>query len=273
MIIEEKDYKSRNWAVILTLVYHGLIFLFIFFYYFKTPIPPFPDVAGGSGLEVNFGNSETGFGENNSEQLIDVNTTEVNSSKEDDFVTKDDEESEDVPTSVEKKVKKQVTPQINDPVIKPKINQNALYRGSSSQGIAGGAGNQGKPTGDVNSKSYTGNGGSGGGDGKGNGKGVGDGDGDGNGTKMSPSLQKRSLKLVKPKNVAPKQEGKIVVTVTIDRKGKVLKAKAGETGTTITNPAHWKEAERAALNSQFEAKASDAIEVTGKITYYFYLNN
>ncbi len=64
-------------------------------------------------------------------------------------------------------------------------------------------------------------------------------------------------------------EGKVVVTIKVDRDGNVIKAEAGAIGTTINNPDAWKNCEEAALKAKFGAKP-DAPEIQkGTITYTF----
>lgn len=65
------------------------------------------------------------------------------------------------------------------------------------------------------------------------------------------------------------EQGKIVVTITVDQNGTVTKAVAGARGTTISNQDMWKQAEKAALKSKFTAKSNAAIEQTGTITYIY----
>ena len=65
------------------------------------------------------------------------------------------------------------------------------------------------------------------------------------------------------------EEGKIVVSITVDQNGNVTKAVAGVKGTTCSNQKLWKICEKAALSSKFDAKSDAAIEQKGEITYVF----
>lgn len=265
--MEEKVAESnRGLAIGLTIGYHVLLILFLLFFILHTPIPPYPDLGGGSGLEVNFGNSEHGLGDNKSEQLIPVDLKDVSASKNDNYLTHDKGEATNIKSSNNPNNNKNVIT-INDPV----IDKSKLYKPKSknNQGIAGGEGNQGKENGDVNSNNYSGNGGSGGGSGSGNGTGIGNGDGPG----TSYNLSGRKAKALAKPIYDSDEQGKIVVTITVDQNGNVTKAVAGARGTTISNQDMWKQAEKAALKSKFNVKSDAAIEQQGTITYkYLKLN-
>jgi outer membrane biosynthesis protein TonB len=123
---------------------------------------------------------------------------------------------------------------------------------STSEGIAGGTGNQGVPTGSVDSKVYA--------------------DGGGTGNKgISYSLGGRGVqKLTEPK-YDYQQEGRVVVEVSVDPQGKVVQAVPGIKGSTILDDYLLKVAKEAALASQFESKADAPAIQKGTITYNFKL--
>jgi len=261
---EDVRNTNRGLAVVFTIGYHGILFLIVFFVILKTPIPPYPEVGGGSGLEVNFGNSDKGFGDNLSEQLISVETQELASTNDENYITQDKEETTTLNSSDNKKVKSTTSViKINDPV----VDQSKLYKKKSNanQGIAGGKGNQGKENGDVNSTNYTGNGGSGGGPGSGNGTGVGNGNGSGTSVDLK---DRKTIYLPKPVYDSDEQ-GKVVVAITVDKTGKVTKAIAGAKGTTVTDKTLWKQSEQAAYKAKFNSKSTAAIEQKGTISYIF----
>lgn len=260
--IENTD---RRLALAFTIGFHTLVFLFLFFVIFKTPIPPYPEFGGGSGLEVNFGNSDQGFGDNISEEFLPVETKEISSSNDDNYIVQDNDETStfEAPKS-NVKPKNNTVIQINDPV----INKNALYskNHNANQGIAGGYGNQGKPNGDPNSKNYSGTGGNGNGDGTGTGPGTGPGSGPG--TSYDLKGRKVAGALPKPKYDSD-EEGKVVVSITVDQNGKVTKAVPGAKGTTTEDKTLWKQSEQAAYKAKFDSKSDAAIEQKGTITYIF----
>lgn len=123
---------------------------------------------------------------------------------------------------------------------------------STSEGIAGGTGNQGVLTGSLDSKVY--------------------GDGGGTGNKgISYSLGGRGVqKLTEPK-YDYQQEGRVVVEVSVDPQGKVVQAVPGIKGSTILDDYLLRVAKEAALASQFESKADAPAIQKGTITYNFKL--
>ncbi len=267
MMAEQKE-TNVPLATILTLAFHGLLLLLFVLIVFHTPIPPYPSVGGGSGLEVNLGNTENGMGNNNSEELIPISTHDISNSSDDNYITQD---KEDAIALNNKDKNKNVTHndvvKINDPVVNP----NALYKKRSGDGTTNTPGNQGKETGDLNSTGYKGNGGSGGGPGTGNGTGDGPGTGPGSGpgNGISYAMKDRTAKSIPKPNYNSKEEGLVVVNIWVDKNGNVTKAQAGGRGTTTTSTALWKLAEDAARRSKFNAKANAPEEQKGTITYNF----
>ena len=122
--------------------------------------------------------------------------------------------------------------------------------GATSEGIAGGTGNQGKTDGVADSKNYTG-GGTG---------------------ASSYSLNGRSIVGSVPKpQYQQNVEGIIVVTIEVDATGKVISARAGAQGTTIGDASLRKAAEQAALKAKFNQIGGTTVQ-TGTITYRYKLN-
>ena len=123
---------------------------------------------------------------------------------------------------------------------------------STSEGVTGGQGNQGAPTGAVESPN------------RGDGSGLGD-------KGISYNLEGRvHLKLPEPK-YDYQDEGKVVVDVTVDRSGKVIQAVPGTKGSTTLVENLLKAAKEAALGAQFEAKPDAPAVQKGTITYNFKL--
>ncbi len=123
---------------------------------------------------------------------------------------------------------------------------------STSEGVAGGTGNQGDPRGSVDSNV------------RGEGSGLGD-------QGISYELQGRGFqKLPKPK-YDYQGEGKVVVEVTVDRTGKVTQAVPGIKGSTTLDEYLLKVAKDAAMEARFDSKADAPIFQKGKITYIFIL--
>ncbi|HEX2969333.1 MAG TPA: hypothetical protein VHO46_09515 [Bacteroidales bacterium] len=123
---------------------------------------------------------------------------------------------------------------------------------STSEGIAGGTGNQGVPTGSVDSKN------------RGDGSGLGD-------KGISYDLAGRGFQKLPPPKYDYQGEGRVVVDVSVDRLGKVVQAVPGTKGSTTLDEYLLKVAKEAALEAQFEANPSAPSVQKGTITYNFIL--
>jgi outer membrane biosynthesis protein TonB len=153
-----------------------------------------------------------------------------------------------------------------------------MYKGKSTtttqggqEGQTGQPGDQGNPNGTPGAPNYKGLGGEGAG--TGNGKGTGTGPGDGAGDGISYSLGGRgSLMLHKP-SYDSKEQGKVVVTIKVDKKGNVVSAVAGAKGTNVSDHTLWQLAKDAALRSRFIADPKAPDTQVGTITYNFIRQN
>jgi len=124
--------------------------------------------------------------------------------------------------------------------------------GSTSEGVAGGTGNQGDQRGSVDSNV------------RGEGSGLGD-------KGISYELQGRGFqKLPKPK-YDYQGEGRVVVEVSVDRSGKVIQAVPGIKGSTTLEEYLLKVAKDAAMEASFESKPDAPLFQKGTITYNFIL--
>jgi TonB family protein len=134
---------------------------------------------------------------------------------------------------------------------------------SDSEGITGGAGNQGVPTGSLDSRER-GEGGSGTGT-----SGTGSGSG---GSSASYELGgRRNLSLPLPR-YNYQAEGRVVVQVSVDREGRVTQATSGFRGSTTLNADLVNAAREAALQTRFEPSSNAPATQVGTITYNFKLN-
>lgn len=123
---------------------------------------------------------------------------------------------------------------------------------STSEGEAGGAGNQGAPTGSVDSKTR--------------------GDGSGLGTKgISYALEGRGFQSLPSPKYDYQGEGKVVVEVSVDRSGKVTQANPGTKGSTTLDEYLLRVAKEAALKARFDPKPDAPVIQKGTITYNFIL--
>ena len=255
---EQKERKSRVAAIAGTILFHAMLVIALLFLAFHTPLP----LPGEEGVEVNLGNSNEGMGDIQpdvpSEATAAASTPSQNKA-DDQLVT---ENTDETPVIEKKKTKKpKPTPVVKKkPVVEtppePTVNPKALYPGKSTktstggnQGVTGKPGDQGSPNGTPGSPNYVGNG------------------GQGNG--ISFDLGGRgSRSLPKPTYNSPEQ-GKIVVSIKVDREGRVTYASAGAKGTTISEINLRQQAESAARKTLFAADADAPEEQRGTITYVF----
>lgn len=121
---------------------------------------------------------------------------------------------------------------------------------ATSQGIAGGTGNQGKPDGQAGVNNYQGG-------------------GTGNGVDWS--LNGRSAISVPPPSSGIQEEGKVVVEIIVDKDGNVVDARGGLIGSTTTDARLVKLATDAASKAKFNISPNSPERQKGKITYVFEL--
>jgi len=299
---DQKTSKSNQvYGIVGTIAFHALLLLLLSLALLRTPIPPFAGGGGGYGLgiEVNLGNSDDGRGNIQNEEIAmpqfttppktstptnDMAVEEVKSnakSADEDILANENGEETNLkstPGVVAKKIKK---------APEPVVNQQALYKGKSTkpgnnQGTTGKPGDQGNPNGTAQSNIYKGNGsghgtgsgtgtgsGSGSGSGTGSGSGNGSGTGSGSGGGVNYSLEGRNPKSLLKPSYNSEDQGKVVVTIKVNKEGKVIEARAGAKGTNTSDQKLWKMAEEAAKRSTFTAKPDAAEEQKGTITYNF----
>ena len=169
---------------------------------------------------------------------------------------------------IDRPVRRVVEPK---PLPEPVINPNAMYRRTAkvgaSQGITGRPGDQGVAGGVAGSNVYKGNPGSGNGGGRGNGIGTGSGTGTGSG--ISYDLSGRSVRSLPKPSYNSAEQGRVVVTIWVNREGRVTRVITGAKGTTVTDPSLMRQAESAARKALFSANSNGPEEQIGKIIYNF----
>jgi TonB family protein len=273
-------HKYKFYGTLATVLFHGGLISYLLLKFFTTPIPPYPEGGGGPGMgiEVNLGYSDVGLGNEQPDEVAMPDfKAESAPAADEQLLTQN---VEDAPTvnanAVVKKNNKKVEPTkvtkttSTTKTTKKTVNSNLLYKkNTGSQGIVSGTGDMGDPGGIPGSNSYTGNGqGSGGGTGGGSGSGIGTGIGPG----ISVNLNGRTaLSLPKPAYTC-KEEGKVVVEVTVDKSGKVIAAVAGVRGSTSVDDCLCDLAKKAALQAKFDVKKDAAAIQKGTITYIFKLS-
>lgn len=265
--------EHKRKSMIITVIVHVIILILLFYVGMKYLDPPLEQ-----GIAINFGTTETGSGEvqpvdriqsapkNTTPEPVSQPKTEIR----EEVVTQD---TEDAPIIKKEKPKKEQTQtpvkeepkkEVKKPDPKPdKSTTDALssiLNGPKSDGTAqGGEGNDGKPgdkgspDGDPNASSYYGTG-----------KGL---DGDGN-YMLGGRKALNKEKFVQDCNEA----GTVVVSIEVDRSGKVINATPGVRGTTNNSRCLIEPARRAALATKFNADDKAPAKQVGKIIYRFSLS-
>lgn len=277
------DTAKNTKALVATLIWHGALLLFLIFVGFKIPqAPPPPQDLG---MEVNLGNSDQGSG--NEQPLAPGEPApeakahsapvraQAPQSAQPNIETNDNNNDEETAVAKPKKAKPAVKPVIREAARRPspKVVMNptpapprpkAIFKGgtgtggnnqdafnkSQNEGIAGGQGDQGKPNGDPNSKSYTGNGGTG------NSGAIVRGGLAGRGFTM-PSFQRDF-----------KENAKVAIDLKVDRNGHVISKSYQPRGSTASNGSQYADL-ALELAGQLKFNPSNVDEQTGTIIFSF----
>lgn len=259
----------------ITVVLHVLLLLLLFFFGFTYLDPP-PE----NGIAVNFGTTDYGKGKIQPTEKIKTapkQTTpepvpETKTEIKEEVVTQDTEDAPVIKKEKKKKVEVKETPK-KEPVkevpkkVEPTPDKStkdalsSLINGPKNDGKAEGgegddekSGDKGDPNGDPNAKSYYGNG-------------IGL-DGDGNYMLGGRSALKKAKETQKCN-----EAGKVVVSIEVDRNGKVISATPGVRGTTNNSRCLLEPAKRAALATKFNSDSKAPAKQIGKIVYNFTLSN
>ncbi|HEY1038884.1 MAG TPA: energy transducer TonB [Bacteroidia bacterium] len=263
--------KDRVIAGSISLGIALLLFLFLFLYTITTRNPPF-DLLGSEGMEMNFGTYNEGTGEVENDGIGDA--TNVVTSE----ATSTSTPSETNPTEtfengepVVKSDPKETTPKTETQTtvitpVKPSNNNNSLLsnfvKGNTHAGTNGGgdgssgnAGNDGVPDGNPNTNGLGGNGN--------NPNQIGNSAG-GSGYSLAG---RKALSL--PKVNDSKEEGIVVVTIKVNKEGKVIEAEPNGRGTNTSSAALKSKARQAALSAVFSPAPNGFDEQIGTITFKF----
>lgn len=280
----QEEYKHNLISFGLSLFIFLMLILFLIYYTIITPNPPFPLSSGGGGTEINFGTYDEGTGTVESNGIGDATSvvahTEVtpptNMPQENNEAIFTSEQGEEVNlTETKPKIENHVTvitPTKPVEVIKPKTQAELLAekfnknkgKTGGGDGHSGQAGNEGEPDGNPNTH---GSGGTGGGEDRGDGpdKGIGKGPGP---KGYGFSLAGRAVVSPPALSKDTKEEGKVVVEITVDKNGSVIKADPNGRGTTTNSAILKAKARQAALATKFNV-SKDFEEQKGTITIVF----
>lgn len=295
--------EKKSLAITTVIFVLAMLFLFIFKYTQKKDLADLAELeggGGGGGLTVNFGDSDVGSGADFRNETLDITekvkqTPAGSQADEEEIVASDLDDAPAVVKTkpVEKKDPKKVETKpvtVKGPPHPSKTTSDALANilngnNKGGDGDDGVAGNKGKAGGDKNSGSYYGDGGSGGGSGGGNGSGNGTGTGPGSGSGSGGGSGagrgtgvgnyqlggRKNLNTPRPQYRC-NEEGTVVVQITVNRSGKVIKAERGR-GTTNSAQCLFDQAKAAALDTKFDSSDSAPETQVGKIIYNFKLTD
>jgi hypothetical protein len=288
--LSDDDKKSLG----ITVVVYALLILLLFLLRFWPPADmKIMGGGGGGGIEMNFGDSDFGMGDNYKSEVLNVKDqvkTVQAVTPDEDIISDDNSEDDNVIVPKKDNVKKPqviVKKDIKIPTPeKPKVSKNANDALSSILGNKGGdgndtrSGNKGSSNGNLNSSGYYGNGsgtGSGSGNGTGSGSGTGSGTGSGNGSGSGRGSgyslgNRKALNKPLPDNPCGNESGRVAVQVTVDRNGNTVSAVPGVQGTNNPNSCLAAQAKEAAMNTKWEADPNAPDKQVGKIIYVFSLN-
>ncbi len=291
---EENKYRAQSG--IITALLFSLILLFLIWFQIVTPNPPFPESgAGGGGQEMAIGLMMAGTEEMDYTDMGTVtDVVTENTPVEEEMVT--DPDGEVVPIEKPKDEKKEekktevtpVEPKPDPVVIKPiekresdnitDLFKNKKGTGKGSKGSTMTPGEAGDPNGIAGG---TGTGGTGtgknGGDGVGEGPGGpgpgsgGPGGGGVGGSGYSANLTGRAVVTPPKLPKDTKEEGKVVVEITVDSQGNVIEATPTGRGTNTSSAVLKKKAVEAAMNTKFNVDGKFE-EQRGTITIVFSFN-
>ena len=262
--------SERTYGILGTIIIHNIILLILIFSMIITP--PKLSMEGG-GLIINFGDTDYAGGLEEP-ALNDVSSSQPAAAapqvqdEREGILTQDFEPAPAVNNSgTSNTTQRQTAPAVTEApaVVTPQVNQRAIYgnqgstggvRGASttgngtSEGIYQGPGNMGSPTGSPDSDNYS--------------EGVG-------GSSIGFSLTGRSTVFLQKPEFRTYTEGAIVVEITVDRNGSVVKATPGIKGSTIVDDVLYAAVTKAAMESKFNVKSDAPERQVGTITYHFQL--
>lgn len=278
IISQSEENKNRIISLGISLSILALLLLFMIFYTILTPNPPFPVTeGGGGGMEFNIGSMIEGTGnvdpnvgigdavkvvestevtpptpQNNSEEL-------VTSENGEDVDLKKTEKSNQTTVIIPVKAKEKTQAEL----LKEKFLKNQGKNGGGD-GNSGHAGNEGNTDGKPDTH---GKGGTGGGPDDGNGPDKGPGKGRGNGG-YGFSLGGRSILTPPPISKDTQEEGTVVVEITVDKTGTVIKAEPVGRGTNTNSIMLKTKARQAAFATKFNV-SGEFEEQKGTLTIVF----
>ncbi len=268
--MEASDKKDKTRAFAGTVIFHLAVLACILLFGLSSPMP-LPEERG---ILVTLGYSDEGIGERQplAEPVPEPRpVTPVPEADPEAVVTQETEESVALPEEIGEQTVEQEQPEAEipdhiadaeqsvdeEPDQEPEqeVDQRALFPGRDQrttdrqdQGEEERSGDAGRPEGTADSDDL---------------EGLGAGDG------IEYSLSGRQANYLPLPDYTTQATGRVVVQITVNRRGQVIRASAGARGTTTTNQTLHRLAEEAARRARFDLKADAPEEQTGTITYNF----
>ena len=250
--------KHKRKGLYGTLLFHALLLLSFLFMGLTYTIPPPQE----EGITINFGFDDFGGGDIQTEKIIEELQENVESVEEintPEVIETPTQTLEDAPTiKAEDKAKKEnPTEKVEEKEdLQPEVNTRALYTGKKINHSKGEEetivnGDQGSEDGDSNVSTR-------------NEGGIGT-----NG--ITFNLGGRTVSELKKPIYKSQDQGTVVVTIRVNRYGKVINATPGAKGSTTTNGYLYARAKEAAIKTTFDAKPNAPEVQIGTIVYNFRL--
>lgn len=294
MKVLETDQQKQS--ALYTAISFILLFLIFFLLKFsnETTVLDLEGGGGGGDIAVNFGDSEFGMGDNfTSMESVSSAPKPVPApvASKEEIITSENDDAPviaNIRKTADKPEKAEVTKPVVKPIVKPQPSKStndaldALMNGTDKSGDGNDkvGGNKGKSYGDPNASGYDGGGGSGTGSGGGNGSGQGIGTGSGYGSGSGGgrgsgvgNYQLAGRKALNKPSPAYNcnEQGQVAVKIWVDRNGNVVRAEAGDRGTTNSASCLATQAVIAAKQTRWQPNEDSPETQVGKIIYSFKL--
>ncbi len=266
--METSEKIDRNRALAGTLIFHGLILLSFILFSLSAPDPQPEDY----GVLVALGYEDEGEGDRQplaAPTPVPQSPPATDASEHEEIVTQDAEEAVALPDEVADPdtEREEVESESEDPVTEPQeegeeaeeepepeVDPRALFPGRDQrsterrdQGETDERGDQGQVEGVLDTVDFDG---------------VGQGG-------IEYSLAGRKANSLPVPEYTTQATGRVVVQVTVNRQGQVIRAEAGARGTTTTDATLHRHAEEAARRARFDLQSDAPEEQRGTITYNF----
>ncbi|MDD3876884.1 MAG: hypothetical protein PHT69_09700 [Bacteroidales bacterium] len=255
--METTNKKDRVSGLLATVGFHMLLLLCLIFFGLRTPLP----LPEEEGIEVRLGTLD-GMGDLSftpPPPHIETSSSPNSDNSNDEILTQNTEETPainntNVRPRPENTNTNQNQTQVNDRQTEIRqeqtVNSNYMFPGNNNGGNSGQTNNpgfQGNPNGNPNATSPVGT----------------------NGNGISYSLAGRSSRSLPIPEYNTLEQGIVVVSIVVNREGKVKQATPGAQGSTTSDRTLRNLAQQAALRATFDAKPDAPEEQQGTITYRF----